>query len=295
MNAAVDQFLDHVSFERGLSKNTRSAYSADLRRLVTFLEARRIHSFNDVTRRHLLDFMMAEKDRGSGVNTIARRLVAIKVFFAFMQKEGLLSRNEAEAMDSPKVWKNLPGVLNVKEVDRLMEAPSGDDSMSIRDKAMLELFYATGMRVSEVADLRQDSINLEEGYLRCTGKGSKVRVVPFGGKAREQLRRYLSDSRPKLAGDKMSPQVFLTRRGKGFSRKGLWKLIKIYARSAGITKRVYPHTLRHSFASHLLANGAPLRVIQEMLGHADIATTQIYTHVDEGRLRSIHAKFHPRA
>lgn len=295
MNGLVEQFLDYVSFERGLSPNTRSAYQADLRALVMFLESVNVFSFNDVTRKHLLDFMMAERDRGVSVNTVARRLVAIKVFFSFLVREGLLAKNVTEAMDSPKLWKVLPGVMSVKDVDRLLQAPAGNDRISIRDKAILELMYATGMRVSEIADLEMDWMNLAEGYLRCTGKGNKVRVVPFGAKAGDCLRVYLRDARPLFLKEKMSRHVFLTYRGSQFSRKGIWKMIKSYAKRAGVAPDVHPHTLRHSFASHLLANGAPLRVIQEMLGHADITTTQVYTHVDQGRLRSVHSKFHPRA
>jgi integrase/recombinase XerD len=222
-------------------------------------------------------------------------LVALRVFFAFLQREGLLDRNVVEAMDSPKLWKVLPNVLSMKEVERLLEAPAGNDRISIRDKAMLELFYASGLRVSEVAELKLEDIHFDSGYLRCMGKGSKVRVVPFGEKSREKLVRYLNEARPAFAKEKADPQIFLTYRGRKFSRKGIWKLIKAYAKRAGIEKNVSPHTLRHSFASHLLANGAPLRVIQEMLGHADIATTQVYTHVDQGRLRAIHAQYHPRA
>jgi len=295
MKALVEQFLAYVSFERGLSQNTRSSYEGDLKSLVVFLESKRISSFNDVERKHLLDYMMAEKDRGASVNTIARRLVAIKVFFAFLVREGMLARNITEAMDSPKLWKVLPGVMSLKDVDKLLAAPCGDDRISMRDKAILELMYATGMRVSEVADLEMEWLNLAEGYLRCTGKGSKVRIVPFGDTAASAIKRYIKEARPDFLKDKVSRHVFLTYRGTQFSRKGIWKMIKRYAKRAGISEDVHPHTLRHSFASHLLANGAPLRVIQEMLGHADIATTQIYTHVDQGRLRSVHSKFHPRA
>lgn len=295
MNALIDQFLDYVSLERGLSENTRSAYRSDLRCFASFLEKKGVKSFNDVTRKQILDFMMAQKDHGLGVNSIARRLAAIKVFFAFQQREGLLARNVTEAMESPKLWKVLPGVLSMKEVERLLDAPCGDDRNSVRDKALLELFYATGMRVSEIAGLKMEEINIEEGYLRCTGKGNKVRVIPFGEKAKQCLQKYLSGARASFASEKTGRHIFLTRRGRNFSRKGIWKLIKFYAKRAGISRQVYPHTLRHSFASHLLANGAPLRIIQEMLGHSDIATTQIYTHVDQGRLRAVHASFHPRA
>ena len=300
MNVLVEQFLDYVSLERGLSPNTRDAYMADLLSFSRFLEKRGLKSFNTMTRNHVLDFLAAEKKRGLTVNSISRRLVAIKVFLAYLQREGLLDRNVTGAMDSPRLWKVLPGVLSIREVERLLEAPAGTDRFAVRDRAMLELLYATGLRVSEIADLQLDDIHFDSGYLRCMGKGSKVRVIPFGGRSEEHLQRYLRDSRPLFLPDEGDPGpdaavVFLTYRGRRFTRKGIWKLIKSHARRAGIKKTVSPHTLRHSFASHLLANGAPLRVIQEMLGHADIATTQIYTHVDKGRLRSVHARFHPRA
>ena len=179
-------------------------------------------------------------------------------------------------------------------MERLLESAAGDDRIAVRDRALLELMYATGLRVSEAAALGLEDIRFDSGYLRCRGKGGKVRVIPFGGQARARLETYLAEARPLFAGGAEGARVFLTYRGRGFSRQGIWKLIKTYARRAGIDKPVSPHTLRHSFASHLLANGAPLRVIQELLGHADIATTQVYTHVDQGRLRAVHAQFHPR-
>jgi integrase/recombinase XerD len=248
-----------------------------------------------VTRKHLLDFLMEEKERGLSVNSLSRRLVAIKVFFSFLQQEGLLDRNVTEAMDSPRLWKVLPGVLSMREVQRMLDAPHGEERIALRDRALLELMYATGLRVSEAAELQMQDIHFESGYIRCMGKGRKVRVIPFGEVSRGHVERYLQEGRPQFLKEKASQHVFLTYRGMPFTRKGIWKLIKDYARAAGIEKPVSPHTLRHSFASHLLANGAPLRVIQEMLGHADIATTQVYTHVDEGRLRQVHAEFHPRA
>jgi integrase/recombinase XerD len=202
-------------------------------------------------------------------------------------------------MDSPKLWRILPGVLSLKEVDRLLSAPEGDGRIALRDRALLELLYSTGLRVSEAAGLKLEDIHFDAGYVRCVGKGNKTRIVPFGTEARKHLERYLEEARPRFLkgghGTDTNRHVFLTYRRQAFTRKGIWKLIKQYALRSGIQKTVSPHTLRHSFASHLLANGAPLRIIQEMLGHADIATTQVYTHVDEGRLRSIHAQYHPRA
>jgi len=294
MNVLIDQFIDHLALERGLSDNTRKAYRSDLDHFAGFLAAKNVKSFNGVRRKNILDYLMSERDRGLTVNSISRRLVAIKVFFRYLQQEGMLDRDVTASMESPRLWKVLPGTLSLKEVDRLLTAPIGDDRISLRDKALLELLYATGLRVSELAQLSVEDVHMDSGYLRCVGKGSKVRVVPFGGRAKQCLVHYLAESRPKFANERSGPQIFLTYRGRPFSRKGLWKLIARYAKRAGITKTVSPHTLRHSFASHLLANGAPLRIIQEMLGHADIATTQIYTHVDQGRLRSVHARFHPR-
>jgi integrase/recombinase XerD len=295
LNALVDQFLSSITLERGLSENTRLSYLADLASFATSLEKRGIHSFNEVDRRQVLDYLTSEKERGLAVNSLSRRLVAIKVFFRYLQQEGLLDRNVTEVMDSPKLWKILPSVLSVREVERLLAAPLGDTRLALRDTALLELMYATGLRVSEAAGLTLEDVHFDQGYLRCLGKGSKVRLVPFGDKAREKLKTYLAQSRPQFLKNPAERHVFLTYRGRAFSRKGIWKLVGRYAALAGISKEVHPHTLRHSFASHLLANGAPLRVIQEMLGHADIATTQVYTHVDQGRLRAVHARFHPRA
>ncbi|MDA0577837.1 MAG: site-specific tyrosine recombinase XerD [Verrucomicrobia bacterium] len=295
MNVLISQFLDHVALERGLSANTREAYQSDLLAFSTFLARHGVHTFNAVTRPHILDFLTAERERGQAVSSVSRRLVAIKVFFGFLQREGLMDRNVTEAMDSPKLWRILPGVLSMREVERLLAGPDGNDRAALRDKALLELFYATGLRVSELAGLTLDDVHFDSGYVRCVGKGSKVRVVPFGEQARRSLERYLAEGRGLYTKPSTGGHLFLTNRGSGFSRKGLWKLVRGYARRAGIEKPVHPHTLRHSFASHLLANGAPLRVIQELLGHADIATTQVYTHVDDGRLRQVHHQFHPRA
>ena len=295
MKSLIEMFLDYVILERGLSERTREAYAADLVSFDTFLAGRGISSANEVSRDDIVDYLMAERDRGLSVNSISRRLVAIKVYFAFLQREGLLGKNITEVMESPRLWKVLPSMLSQREVERLLAAPPDDTKFGIRDRAILEMLYATGMRVSELCELKLDDVHFDEGYIRCIGKGSKVRVVPFGTQARESVEAYLGESRPQLETKGVSRHVFLTYRGKAFSRKGLWRLVKEYARKASIDKTVSPHTLRHSFASHLLANGAPLRVIQEMLGHADIATTQVYTHIDQQRLKSVHHQFHPRA
>ncbi len=295
MIALVEQFLDHVQFEQGLSPKTREAYGSDLADFSRFTQAAGVHAPREVTRKLLMEYLEHERDRGLAMNSIARRLVAIKVFFRFLVQENLLEKDVTAVMESPRLWKVLPDTLSIKEVDSLLAAVGGDDPTSVRDRAMMELLYASGLRVSELANLSLEELHLESGYLRCTGKGNKMRVVPVGGKAKGALERYLAEVRPKQVKNPAVRQVFLTRMGRGFSRKTVWKQIGLFARRAGITKKVSPHTLRHSFATHLLANGAPLRMIQEMLGHADIATTQIYTHVDQNRLKSVHQQFHPRA
>lgn len=294
MIALVDQFLDHISLECGLSPKTRESYGFDLAAFSRFAQAAGVHSPREVKRDLVLRFLEHERDRGQSVSSISRRLVTIKVFFRYLLQEGLLETNVTAVMESPRLWKVLPSTLSVNDVGRLLGAVEGKDKFAIRDRAMLELLYASGLRVSELVGLKLDDLHLESSYVRTTGKGNKMRVVPFGEKARNHLECYLREARPALSGETASRHVFLTFRGDPFSRKTVWKMIRDHARRAGITRKVSPHTLRHSFATHLLANGAPLRMIQEMLGHADIATTQIYTHVDPNRLKSIHHQFHPR-
>jgi len=296
MQALVERFLDYVAVERGLSPNTRSAYASDLQSFTGWLQGRSIATLNAVKRGHILDYLMDQKEGGLKTSSLSRRLVTIKVFFRFLQQENLLTTNVSEAMDSPRLWKILPDTLSYKEVERLLTAPPAKSRFYLRDRALLETFYASGLRVSEVAGLRVEDVHFDAGYVRCIGKGNKERVVPIGESARSALRAYLEGLRPQLVErDPQATALFLTQASKAISRKTLWVMIKKYAHIAGITKRISPHTMRHSFASHLLANGAPLRVIQEMLGHADIATTQIYTHIDPARLKAIHEKFHPRA
>lgn len=295
MRALLDQFLDYVSLERGLSKNTRAAYGDDIARFLDDLAKQNVLSINDVTRKQILDHLMSEKARGLGANSLSRHLVSLKVFFRYLTQEGLLSVNVAETMDSPKVWKMLPSVLTPREIGRLFEAPDTETPLGIRNRAILELFYASGLRVSELTGLQLTDLHFDEHFLRCIGKGRKERVVPVGGDAIKWVARYIKEVRPQLAPGAHEQTVFLSNRHQPISRKMVWVMIKKCAREAGITKTIYPHSLRHSFASHLLANGAELRIIQEMLGHADIATTQIYTHVDPDRLKGVHRQFHPRS
>ncbi len=295
MNALLDSFLDYISLERGLSINTRKAYADDIGQFLNELTAKGVSSLSQVSRKQILDHLMAMKARGMSTNSISRHLVSIKVFFRYLQQEGMLDRNVTDTMDSPKLWKILPDTLSEKEVDLLLAAPDLRKPLGVRDRAILELFYASGLRVSELANLQLADLHLDEGYIRCIGKGRKERVIPVGGESTRLLRRYLEEIRPLLCENPHVQNVFVSRRESGLCRQRLWQIIKEYTKKAGIMKNVTPHTLRHSFASHLLQNGAPLRVIQEMLGHADIATTQIYTHVNPERLKSIHQQFHPRA
>jgi len=295
MRVLVDRFLDFVMLEKGLSENTREAYRSDLVRFTDFLMQNGTRSLNLVKRDDVVSYLMSEKDRGLGSRSLARHLVSIKIFFRYLEQEGLLQGNVTDVMDSPRLWKVLPDTLTPMEVDRLLASPDPESALGRRDLAILETFYAAGLRVSELCSLELDDLHIDMGYLRCTGKGKKERIVPIGRQAICAITDYANEVRPTLARDETDRTLFLTRRGTAFSRKGMWKLIKQHSQSAAITKNVTPHTLRHSFASHLLAHGAPLRVIQEMLGHADIATTQQYTHVDSNRLKEVHGKFHPRA
>jgi integrase/recombinase XerD len=295
MQVLVDQFLDYILLERGLSDNTRAAYRSDLDAFHAHLDRRGIHSLNAVERDDVLDFLMAEKQRGLNTSSLCRRLVTLKVFFRYLEREGLLRRNVTEVMDSPRMWKILPDSLSGREVDRLLAAPDVTRPAGIRDRAILETFYGTGIRVSELCGLCVSDVHTDAGYIRCIGKGNKERIVPIGRQALHWIDRYREEARPPVAPGGVREPLFLSRAGRGYTRQTVWRLIRRYARQAGIAKPVSPHTLRHSFASHLLANGAPLRVIQEMLGHADITTTQQYTHIDANRLKSIHHRFHPRS
>ena len=291
----VDAFLDYLTIECGLSINTLQAYQRDLGRLAAFLGIEDGQGWDTVTGDQVIAFLMAEKSRGCAVPTVSRALVAARMFFRYLSAEGLVPRDPTEHLESPRLWQTLPEVLDRRAVDRLLSAPDpAHDRLPRRDRAVLEFLYATGARASETADLTLDSVNPEGGYVHCIGKGRKERIVPIGRRALETLDVYLAEERPRLdrRGD---PHLFLTHSGRRLGRETIWRLVKKYARRAGVSRRVSPHTLRHSFATHLLEGGADLRAVQEMLGHVDIATTQVYTHVDPSRLKAIHKKYHPRA
>jgi integrase/recombinase XerD len=291
----VDEFLNYLSVERGLSKNTIAAYRTDLRFFVNYLESRKISSIDRIKRQDISEYLLYLKDKGISSNSISRSLVAIKMFYRFLVQEHLAKDDVAGIMESPRLVKALPSVLNTTEVDRLLAAPDTKDWMGIRDKAALELMYASGMRVSEMVEAKKEDLNLDVGIIKCRGKGDKERIVPVGKKSQEAINRYLDKVRPRLLNKRNDDHLFLSRLGRKISRQSFWKMIKRYARGSRIKKDITPHTLRHSFATHLLERGADLRVVQEMLGHSDISTTQIYTHIDKERLKSIHRQFHPRA
>lgn len=291
----IEAFLNFLKVERGLSANTCLAYGTDLKKFAQHLAKNQVLDLARVTRKQITEFLMAEKGRSISSRTLGRRLVAIKTFFRFLLNERLISEDATSTLDSPRLWKTLPGVMSVEEVEKLLQAPNLTQPLGIRDRAMLELLYASGLRVSELVAVKVADIDLKVGFIRVMGKGSKERIVPLGGKALEWVGKYLQKVRPQLAGDSTDPHLFLSERRTKITRQEFWYRLKQYAAAARIKKEISPHTLRHSFATHLLSNGADLRIVQEMLGHADISTTQIYTHIDGNRLKKIHKQFHPRA
>ncbi len=304
MTADLQAFLDHIGYERGLSVNTLVAYLRDLEAFAAFLQRAGVMAWVAVTREAIIAFLQEQRKSGLAAATVARRLAAVNMFFRFLVSEDRVPVDVTETMASPKPGRLLPRIPSEQEVSRLIVGGAPEDwrngaraaAREVRDRAIIELFYACGLRVSELAALTTQAVDRETAVLRCTGKGSKQRVIPVGGVALEALARYLDQARPVLAkGYEQDDTLFVNGRGRGFTRHGLWHLIGRRARAAGVRGRLTPHTLRHCFASHLLAHGADLRTIQELLGHADIATTQIYTHVDSGRLLKTHRAFHPRA
>ncbi len=290
----LDQFFHYLIVEKGLSKKTIEAYSHDLNRFVDHLRNKGIPDVEKAGKLDMRAFLISLKRQGLSSRTIARNLVALRTFFRFLIQEGRLEVSPAEELESPATAKKLPEILTLKEVERLLEQPNTQTLLGMRDRAMLELLYATGMRVSELVQLPMNQMNLEGGYVLLYGKGSKERVVPLGSEAMKWAALYMKTTRGKLTKGKESPFLFINRSGKGMSRQRVWKSMKEYGLKAGIKKRIAPHLLRHSFASHLLERGADLRSVQMMLGHSDISTTQIYTHVAGERLKKIHQRHHPR-
>jgi len=295
ISSTISSFLTHVRVEKGLSSNTVSAYRRDLVKFDEFARKRKL-SLEGVSRDDLVDFLASLYRLKLESKTVARELVTLRNFFRFAQIQDLIPEDPSVNLESPKIRRNLPGYLRLEEVERLLTQPDVKTPIGLRDRAMLEVFYSTGLRVSELIGVRITDLDAKVGCVRCIGKGDKERIVPVGKKALVVVERYLRDARPKLLGKVTgNPALFVNRRGAPLSRVGVWKILSAYGRLAGLRMALTPHMLRHSFATHLLERGADLRSVQLMLGHADISTTQIYTHVVEERLKQIYKAHHPRA
>ena len=292
----VDAYLTHLAVERRLSPHTIDGYGRDLTLVTALLPADR-PAIEQARRADLQRIVRDLMGQGRSPRSVARAVACVRGFFRFLAVGGHRTDNPADDLRAPRAWKTLPKFLTTDEVDALLAAPDVRGPRGLRDRALIEVLYATGLRVSELVGLRPQDLNLESGYLTCTGKGRKERLVPIGDEAASWVTRYLRESRPALLGRRSSPRLFVNARGggPGLSRVGFWKILKGYGRQAGLARTLSPHVLRHSFATHLLERGADLRAIQMMLGHADLSTTQIYTHILDARLRTVYEKFHPRA
>ncbi|MCH8028892.1 MAG: site-specific tyrosine recombinase XerD [Candidatus Dadabacteria bacterium] len=294
MKLHLDSFITHLSVIKGRSKNTSESYERDISKFLNFVRKQGIENIEQVQYSHVLEFLYRLSADGLKPSTISRSLSSVKQFFKFLIIEKVVEKDPTFLIKNPKSKQALPRVLSVEEIEKLLEAPEPTVREGTRDRAMFEVLYATGIRVSELVGLKLNSVNLEMGFVIVEGKGSKERIVPLGGKAQSSIGDYLAGSRQSLLKGGHCDYLFVTGRRKKMTRQGFWKLIKNYALKAGIGKAVTPHTLRHSFATHLLERGADLRTIQLMLGHSDISTTQIYTHIDKERLKEIHRRHHPR-
>lgn len=295
MEQLIEKYLRYLTVERGLAENSLAAYGRDLRRIAGYFKQAGAGSFGEVSRSQVARLLLTLREEGLAPRTVARRTSSLRGLYRFLLAQGYAKEDPTAHLESPTPWAHLPGVLSQEEVGRLLAAPLTSNPLGLRDKAMLELLYAAGLRVSEMVTLRLSDVDLEVGYVRCQGKGGKDRVVPLGRDAQTAVRRYLAGSRPYLQKGRSTPVLFLNRWGWPLTRQGFWKLLRAYAIAAGIDRRVTPHTLRHSFATHLLERGADLRAVQMMLGHADISTTQIYTHVSRAHLKLVYDRYHPRA
>lgn len=290
----IDHYLNYLKVEKGLSKNTISSYSTDLSQFSSLMSDIGISEAAKITKKHALKFIERLYKDDILRSSLSRKVIAVRNFFKYMVFENMVKDNPFAAIETPKSFKKLPDVLSVEEIFLLLSKPDIKRPEGLRDKAMLEVLYGSGLRASELASLRLDSINRNVGFVQAFGKGSKQRIIPLGESALNSIDEYLKGSRPKLLKGRTNDHLFVSRRGKPISRQQIWNIIKRYGILANITKRLTPHTFRHSFATHLLERGADLRSVQSMLGHSDISTTQIYTHVSVKRLQEIHKKFHPR-
>ncbi len=287
----LPKFLNYISVEKGLSKNTVESYERDIRKFNSFSKS---NDLSEITKKEIIQFLSHLNSNRLSPATISRNIVSLRSFYRFLVSEKEIASDPTENLESQKKWNRLPKTLTYDEIDKLINHNKGNDSSGIRDDAMIELLYACGLRVSELISLKMNNINLDTGFLITIGKGKKERIVPVGEIALNKIRRYLFSGRAALLKDKRSDFLFVTWSGTPMTRQGFWKLIKKYAKQAGIKKAFSPHTLRHSFATHLLDHGADLRAVQMMLGHSDISTTQIYTHVSRERLKKVHNEYHPR-
>ncbi|OIK09486.1 site-specific tyrosine recombinase XerD [Bacillus sp. MUM 116] len=297
MEDQLKNFIHFLLVEKGLSNNTLVSYERDLKSYIRFLQnVERISSFNLVQRAHIVQFLSFLKEQGKSSKTIARHIASIRALHQFLLRDKVADQDPSVLIEAPKFERSLPKVLSLEEVELLLDSPKENNHFGMRDKAMLELLYATGIRVSELIDLDIDHVHLTMGFVRCSGKGNKERIIPLGSKAAEAIRRYLENGRRQFVTKKHQDEaLFLNHQGRRLTRQGFWKILKKLTREAGIEKDLTPHTLRHSFATHLLENGADLRAVQEMLGHADISTTQIYTQMSKTRLKDVYSKYFPRA
>lgn len=298
MKNHLEEYLHYLKIERGLSENTIQSYKRDLSQYFSFLDEKEISSWEQVDRYFVLDFLEFLRNEGKSSATIIRMVSSLRKFHQFLRQERMTDNDPMQHIDTPKKTQRLPKTLSIKEVEKIIESPDTNDALGIRDRAILEVMYATGLRVTELITLKLDDLHLSLGLLQTVGKGDKERIIPLGDVAIKWVNLYLEKSRPELLAKNKKDKtniLFLNYKGEGFTRQGIWKNLKAYVTHAGIEKEVTPHTLRHSFATHLLENGADLRVVQELLGHADISTTQIYTHISKKRMADVYKTYFPRA
>ncbi len=293
MEQSIDRFITYLHNVKNTSANTEMSYRRDLKKVIAFLRSKGLTELVDVTAEDLQAYIISMNEQNFAAATVSRNIASIKAFFHFLCQENLIAKDVSDNLKAPKIEKKMPEILTTDEVIRLLEQPSGDSPKEIRDKAMLELLYATGIRVTELITLKVSEVNLSMSFIVCKDS-HKERVIPFGMAAKNALVKYMSEARDKMLEDKSSDILFANCSGSSMSRQGFWKLIKYYSKKAGITTDITPHTLRHSFAAHLVENGADLRSVQEMLGHSDISTTQIYANMNHNRIREVYAKAHPR-
>ena len=296
MRELMVKYFDYLLVERGMAQNTLESYGRDLRRYIFFIEEeKKINDITKVTPEVIVEYLTRIRNQGLAANSMNRSLAALRGFYKYLLREKILTENPLANIELAKVWMKLPETISKEEMKIILAQPGNQSNADIRNAAMLELLYATGIRVSELINLTMNSINWQVGFLIVMGKGSKERIVPIGKIAYDCTRRYVDEIRPRYMQKKSTDVLFLNRFGKRFTRQGFWKIVAAYAKKAGLQKKVYPHTFRHSFASHLLEGGADLRTVQVMLGHSDISTTQIYTHITRERLKEVHSKYHPRS